>query len=120
MLSPLQLAYIGDAVHELLTRTVLLDIKKDTNQLHKKSIDYVSAKAQASAVRKLEGFFSEEEKYLIKRGRNSSNSAGGNSDIRDYRYSTGFETMLGKLFLEGKTDRIIEIFKEIERSKNES
>ncbi|KPU26545.1 Mini-ribonuclease 3 [Caloranaerobacter sp. TR13] len=112
MLSPLQLAYIGDAIYELLIRTYLLSKKNiSVNELHKEAIRYVKAKAQANIVHNLQDKFTEEEWSVIKRGRNAkSGSAPKNADLIDYRYATGFEALLGFLYLIGDDERIQEIF----------
>jgi len=112
MLSPLQLAYIGDAVYELFVRTYLIGTKNiSVNELHKEAIEYVKAKAQADIIHYLEDKLTEEEWQLVKRGRNAkSGSAPKNANLLDYRYATGFETLIGFLYLNGKYERILEIF----------
>lgn len=116
MLSPLQLAYIGDAVYELLVRTYLLDKGMSVGELHKKTTKYVKAKAQASIIHKLEEVLSEEEKNMVRRGRNSkTNSMPKNADMIDYKYATGFEALIGHLYLRGEEERLCALFKEIEK-----
>ncbi|WP_427340414.1 Mini-ribonuclease 3 [Caloranaerobacter sp. DY30410] len=112
MLSPLQLAYIGDAIYELLIRTYLLSKKNiSVNELHKEAIRYVKAKAQADIVHNLQDKFTEEEWSIIKRGRNAkSSSTPKNADLIDYKYATGFEALMGFLYLIGNNERIHEIF----------
>ncbi len=114
MLSPLQLAYVGDAVYELLVRTYLLNIGLNVNELHKLTIKYVKAKAQADIVHFIEETLSDEEKSYIKKGRNAkTHSSPKNADILDYKYATGFECLFGYLYLTGQDLRIREIFDQI-------
>ncbi len=109
--SPVQLAYIGDAVYELSVRTYLINRSYSVNQLHNLATKFVQAKAQSDLVYKLEGFFTEEENRIIKRGRNSkSHSVPKNADLMDYKYSTGFESLIGYLYLINNDARIKEIF----------
>lgn len=112
MLSPLQLAYIGDAVYELFVRTYLLGTKNiSVNELHKEAIEYVKAKAQADIIHNLEDKLTEEEWQMVKRGRNAkSGTAPKNANLLDYKYATGFETLVGFLYLTERYDRILEIF----------
>ncbi|CAK7004842.1 Mini-ribonuclease 3 [Tissierella carlieri] len=112
MLSPLQLAYIGDAVYELLVRTYLLEKKLPVKELHKLTIKYVKAKAQADIVHMLEDILNEDERAVVKKGRNAkTNTMPKNADMIDYKYATGFEALMGYLYLMGKDYRIAELFK---------
>lgn len=114
MLSPLQLAYVGDAVYELLVRTYLLNIGLNVNELHKSATKYVKAKAQASIVHSIEKTLTDDEMSYIKKGRNAKiHSSPKNADILDYKYATGFECLFGYLFLTGKDSRMKEIFDKI-------
>lgn len=114
MLSPLQLAYVGDAVYELFVRTYLLDKNKNVNELHKEATKYVKAKGQANFVHELEEFFTEKEKSVIKKGRNAkSHTSPKNQDMVDYKYATGFEALFGYLYLREEYERMYEIFEEI-------
>lgn len=111
MLSPLQLAYIGDAVYELLVRTYLLKKKLPVKELHKSTIKYVKAKAQSDIVHILEDILSEEEQGVVKKGRNAkTNTMPKNADMIDYKYATGFEALIGYLYLLGQDSRIEELF----------
>lgn len=116
-LNPLALAYIGDAVYELSIRAYLVTkgITK-VNDLTTKAKEYVSAKRQALFVQSLieKNFFKENELEVIRKGRNSkSHKAPKNTDIVTYKYSTGFESLIGYLYLEKNISRIDEIIKEI-------
>lgn len=123
-LSPLQLAYIGDAVYELLVRTYLLKERVPVKKLHRTTIEYVKAKAQSDFIHALEDKLVEKEKSMVRKGRNAkSNSVPKNADLIEYKYATGFETLFGYLYLNGEDDRITELFEEIisidTESKNE-
>lgn len=112
MLSPLQLAYIGDAVYEVFIRRYLLEDKAlSVNDLHKKAIEFVKAKAQSDIVHQLMDKLTDEELTIVKRGRNKkSASVPKNANVTDYRYATGFEALVGYLYLLNRHDRIKEIF----------
>lgn len=107
------LAYLGDAVYEVIIRGMILEkFPQDAGKAHKHAVKYVSAEGQARAARQLiaEGFLSEEEEALLKRARNHrSMSRPQHADPRDYKYATGFEALLGYLHLAGKQGRIREI-----------
>lgn len=110
------LAFLGDAVWSLLVReSLILDGQGKGSTLQKLSIAYVSAKAQAHIYEVLheEGFFTEEEEEIYRRGRNANGGAvPKNTDVQTYRMSTGFEAVLGALRLENKEERIREIWEE--------
>lgn len=113
LLNGLALAYMGDAVYESTIREYLLSVgQTKPNQLHHMATEYVSAKAQASIMAALlkEGFISEEEESYYKRGRNSKiNTKAKNTDIHTYLQSTGFEALMGYLYLTKKTERLDEL-----------
>lgn len=120
MMSPLQLAYVGDAVFELLVRTAILSRDVNVNKLHKEATKYVKANAQAESVLKLEGLLTDEEKSFIRRGRNTKiSSSPKNADLKDYKYATGFECLMGYLYLSGNNNRLIELFEHIYHSEKE-
>lgn len=114
-LSPLQLAYIGDAVYELLIRTYLIGEKNiSVHGLHKEAIKYVKAKGQKEILFSIKENLTEEEWNIVKRGRNAkSGTIPKNADIQDYKYATGFEALIGFLYLLKDHERIGEIFKMI-------
>lgn len=113
-LSGLTLAYMGDSVYEVFVREHL--IKKGVtkpNMLHQKATKYVSAKAQAGIMDKLlhEQLLFEDEVLVYKRGRNAkSYTSAKNADIVTYRVATGFETLIGYLFLNNKVERLNQIY----------
>lgn len=112
-LQPLVLAYIGDAVYEAYIRTMLVVNKKtNVNMLHKMSVKYVKAKAQADIVHKILDILTQEEQDVVRRGRNAkSATVPKHAEISDYRYSTGFEALVGYLYLLNNTERLMEILK---------
>ncbi|MGL5978475.1 MAG: Mini-ribonuclease 3 [Erysipelotrichaceae bacterium] len=111
------LAFIGDAVMSLKVREYLVERGyQRPNDLQKKSVKFVSAKAQANFLTQLqkENFFTEEEEQIIKRGRNSkTESIAKNADVATYRLSTGFEALWGYLYLHNKMWRIDEIWEKV-------
>lgn len=112
-LSPLKLAYLGDAVYEVYIRSYVVNkIKTNVNSMNRMATRYVKAEAQAKAARSLKEFVTESEWRILKRGRNQkSATVSKNASIGDYRYATGFEALIGYLYLKGKDDRIREIIK---------
>lgn len=113
--SPLVLAYIGDAVYELYIRSMLIsDHNTQVNKLHKEATNYVKAKAQSELLEKIYDRLSEEEITIFKRGRNAhSYTSAKNADIVDYRRATGFEALIGYLYISGNKDRIFELLREV-------
>jgi len=110
-ISPIVLAYVGDALFELFVRIHLIGTgEMKTSRLHKKSIVYVKAQAQAEIVKQLSDCLTEEENDIIRRGRNiKPASPPKNADIMDYRYATGFEALIGYLYVSDKHERLMEI-----------
>lgn len=111
-LNPLVLAYIGDAVYEVYIRTMMIAAKPDrpVHKLHILSTGYVRAHAQSELVHRITPKLNEEELGIIKRGRNSkSGYAPKNTDIIEYRTATGFEALIGYLYLKGNNKRLLEI-----------
>lgn len=112
-LSPLTLAFMGDAVYELLVRQELtMKGSMPVNALHKLAVELVRCSAQARAYRLLEGILSEKELAILKRGRNSSSTkCPKHADPIEYRMATGVEALFGYLFLNGEEKRIRELFR---------
>lgn len=110
-LSPLTWAYVGDAVYELYIRENLVNSTKlKPNKLHKESIKYVKASAQAKILQILEEEFTENEKEIVKRARNTKNHhLPKNTEVSDYMYSTAFEGLIGYLYLTKQEERLKEI-----------
>ena len=117
--SPLTLAYIGDAVYEVVIRTIIVErANRAANELHKKAVKYVQAGTQAAIVTALQDILTEDELAVFKRGRNAkSNTSAKNASITDYRKATGFEALIGFLYLMDDMDRVLFLVKEgIERA----
>ena len=111
-ISPLILAYEGDAIYELKVRTYLLEnADGNVNALHKKAAAFVSAAAQSAFMEFLEPVLSEDEVEIYHRGRNAkSHSRPKNAEMIAYRRATGFECLFGFLYLSGQTERIDQLF----------
>ena len=113
-MSPLVLAYLGDTVYESYIREHLIrqNINRKVNNLHKLAIQYSKAKAQATIIHELEDELTEEEMKIFKRGRNQkSHTSPKNADIIDYKYATGFEALIGYLYLSEDKERLEYIVK---------
>ena len=111
--SPLTLAYIGDGVYELIIRTIL--VKKGNcpvNRLHKKASSLVKAAAQSAIIEKIEEELTQEEHDIYRRGRNAhSPTMAKHATMADYRRATGFEALMGYLYLSGQYERMMELVK---------
>lgn len=112
--SPLALAYIGDAVYDLIIRTVVVErANRPANELHRLTVGYVSAGAQSKIVEKLMNSFTEDELAIYRRGRNSKpHTTAKNASAREYLQATGFEAVLGYLYLADNMPRVLELVKE--------
>ena len=113
-LAPLILAHIGDAIYEVVIRTIVLsDGNRAMDKVHKAATHLVNAKTQAELADILLPKMTEEEASVYKRGRNAkSGSSAKNASIGDYRKATGFEALMGYLYLKDDVDRMLEIIKE--------
>ena len=112
-MSPLTWAYIGDSVYEMYIRMYLVSKSKmKPHKLHIEAIKYVKAKAQADILIKIEDKLTEPEKEIVKRGRNAENHhLPKNATVQDYMYSTGFEALIGYLYLTKQDERFEEILR---------
>lgn len=111
--SPLTLAYIGDGIYELIIRTILVE-KGNTqvNKLHQRASKLVKASAQSAMIQKLKPYLSEEETAVFKRGRNAKSfTMAKNATMSDYRRATGFEALMGYLYLSEQWDRMLELIR---------
>ena len=111
--SPLTLAYIGDAIYELVIRTILVE-KGNTqvNKLNQRANRLVKASAQSEMIEKLKPHLTEEEMAVFKRGRNAkSYTMAKNATMSDYRRATGFEALMGYLYLTEQLERMLELIK---------
>lgn len=107
--SPLTLAYIGDAIYDLVIRTVVVErANQSANNLHKKTVRYVNARVQAKMIDALESELTEEETAVYHRGRNAkSYTSAKNASIIEYRKATGLEALCGYLYLTGQQERLL-------------
>ena len=113
-LNPLQLALIGDGVFEIYIRNFILSNQTDlsAHKMHIKAIGYVKAKSQSAIMHSIENDLTEEEMYIYKRGRNAkSATVPKNANVIDYRNATGFEALIGFLYLTGNKERLFNILK---------
>ncbi|MBR0540710.1 MAG: ribonuclease III [Clostridia bacterium] len=108
----LSLAFLGDAVYSLMVRERLVkNSSLAAGKLHRMSVDEVNAKAQSDGAKKLLPILNDEETDIFKRGRNAHpHHSPKNQSEGDYHYATGLEALFGYLYLEGKTDRLNELF----------
>ncbi|MBR6627062.1 MAG: ribonuclease III [Lachnospiraceae bacterium] len=111
--SPLTLAYIGDGIYDLIIRSVVVERGNcSANSLHKKTTRYVSAVAQSGMIQALFDELTEEEQAVYLRGRNAkSYSAAKNASRGEYRRATGFEALIGYLYLQNQTERLLYLVK---------
>ena len=110
--APLDLAYIGDAVYEIIIRERVVKRagSRPVNKLHRETIKYVNAAAQSALILELLPRLTPEEMRIYKRGRNAvSHTVPKNQDVADYRRATGFEALIGWLYLGGNHERIMEL-----------
>ena len=113
-LSPLVLAYIGDSIFDLVIKTYLLDTKGNmqVNKLNRFASNIVKAQSQSEMIGIIEPLLSPAEEAVYKRGRNAkSYTSAKNASISDYRRATGFEALMGYLYLEGESERMIQLIK---------
>jgi len=111
LLTPLTLAFIGDAVYELRVRERIVTAGGGSpKELQKKSSAYAKAAGQAAAMDRIEPVLSEAEENIFKRGRNAHpHTSAKNAAVGDYRRATGFEALVGYLYMSGQKERLEEI-----------
>lgn len=111
--SPLTLAYIGDAIFELVVRTVLVERKNtQAEKLHKAATKIVKAETQALLIEAVKDDLTEEELVVYKRGRNAKAvTRAKNATMSEYRRATGFEALMGYLYLKGDMERMIKLIR---------
>lgn len=111
--SPLTLAYIGDAIYDLIIRTVIVENgNAPVNKLHKQVSKLVQATAQAELYHSIQDQLTQEEMTVYKRGRNAKSfTSAKNAGIVEYRTATGLEALMGYLYLTDQTDRITQLIK---------
>lgn len=112
--SPLPLAYMGDCVYEMVIRTLLLARgNAPVNTLNKKGSSLAKAATQSKIMAAIESSLSAEEEAVYKRGRNAKSfSVAKNATVADYRQATGFEALIGWLYLKGRNDRALQLIRQ--------
>lgn len=112
--SPLTLAFLGDCVYDIIIRTVVVERGNRAPQgLHKKKSYLVNAKTQKELIESIQDLLTSEEEDIYRRGRNAkSYTTAKNASVGDYRKATGFEALLGYLYLDDKMDRVMYLVKE--------
>lgn len=115
LMSPLTWAYIGDAVYELFIRNKLInETNLKPHKLHIEAIKYVKAKSQAEKLNEIYETLTDEEKDIVRRGRNTQNHhLPKNSNVQEYMYSTAFEALIGYLYLTKQHTRLTEILQKV-------
>lgn len=118
-LNSLALAYMGDSVYEAYIREKVLATQTvKVNQLHRKAISWVKASAQAKLAYRLELLLTDEELDVLRRGRNAkSGHVPKNAEVADYRLATGFEALIGYLYLNDQRDRLYALLDEITKEE---
>ena len=112
--SPLTLAYIGDCIYDLIIKSLVINEgNRQVQKLHQKTSSYVQASAQSKMMRTMQEHLTEEEHAVYKRGRNAkSYTSAKNASISDYRRATGFEALMGYLYMSGRYERMCELIKD--------
>ena len=114
------LAFVGDAVFGLMVREKLAETNRPSGELHKKSVEYVNANAQAEGFEVIKNMLSEEELTAFKHGRNlHTNNVPKNSSLAQYHTATGLEALFGYLHLLHRDQRLKELFEKIWFSKTQ-
>lgn len=111
--SPIVLAYIGDCVYDLIIKSMVISGgNKQVHRLHEETSSYVQASAQSLMMRTMQQYLTEEEHAIYRRGRNTKSvSPAKNQTITDYRRATGFEALVGYLYLKKRYERLLELVK---------
>lgn len=111
--SPLTLAYIGDGIYEVIVRTVIVDeANRQVNKIHKAASNLVKAETQAKMIHLIMDELTEDELKIYKRGRNAKAvTRAKNASMSDYRTATGFEALMGWLYLTEQSERMMELIK---------
>lgn len=120
MLSPLVLAFVGDAIYEVFVRTIIVERNSDmhVHNMHVEAISYVKAHAQSELMKNITCELNDEELAIYKRGRNAkSSTVPKNADVREYRVATGFEAVIGFLYLTEQNKRLNQILEKVEEIK---
>ncbi|MGN1266682.1 MAG: Mini-ribonuclease 3 [Dorea sp.] len=111
--SPLTLAYIGDSIYDLVIKSMVVNHgNQPVKLLHRETSSYVQAKTQSLMMRTMQEHLTEEEHAIYKRGRNAKSiSPAKNQSVTDYRRATGFEALMGYLYLKKEWKRMLDLIK---------
>ena len=111
--SPLTLAYIGDSIYDLIIKSLVINEgNKQVQKLHRETSSMVQASAQSKMMRTIQEHLTEEEHAVFKSGRNAKSvSPAKNQSITDYRRATGFEALMGYLYLKKEWKRMLDLVK---------
>ncbi|MCR4887493.1 MAG: ribonuclease III [Clostridiales bacterium] len=122
LLSPLQLAYVGDSVHALLVRTCLMEKNLPVRDMHAAANRAVSAVSQAREAQRIAPLLTEEESDVFRRGRNAHPHHAGprSASVGEYAGATGLEALLGYLYLTGRTDRLRILAEYLQSEENDN
>ncbi len=117
-LNPLVLAFVGDSVQQLMVRTKLASTSTaKAGELHKLQSEQIKASAQAKYMDEIMSILTEDEIAIFKRARNTHmNTMAKNASVADYKKASGFEAVIGYLYLLGKNERLEELFEFIEKN----
>ena len=117
-LNPLVLAFVGDSVQQLMVRTKLASTSTaKAGELHKLQSEQIKASAQAKYMDEIMSILTEDEIAIFKRARNTHmNTMAKNASVADYKKASGFEAVIGYLYLSGKNERLEELFEFIEKN----
>lgn len=117
-LNPLVLAFVGDSVQQLMVRTKLASTSTaKAGELHKLQSEQIKASAQAKYMDEIMSILTEDEIAIFKRARNTHmNTIAKNASVADYKKASGFEAVIGYLYLLGKNERLEELFEFIEKN----
>lgn len=112
--SPLTMAYIGDAIYDLVIRTVVVERgNRSANDLHRQTTQYVKAGAQARMIEALSDLLTDEEANIYRWGSNAKfHTKAKNASLTEYRRATGMEALMGYLYMTGRTERLLELVQE--------
>ena len=121
-LSPLKLAYLGDTVWEMLIRTRLIYRGRNVRNMHRDAVAGVNAQAQAVSLSRLQGYLTDTEEDILRRGRNAHthHPVPKHQDPADYQAATALEALIGYLYLTGQEDRLLRLFDLTQREEETS
>ena len=113
LLNPLQLAYMGDTVWELLIRSRAMARRLTVKHMHQAAVSGVNARAQAEALARIADALTDAEADVVRRGRNAHPHHAGprHQDPADYKAATGLEALIGYLYVSGQEERLLELFR---------